>query len=123
MEAALEVLGGGLAGSTVLARKGASMLAGEFNPGFRLQLHHKDLGIVQSAAREAGVVLLVVRVGRLARGAGGIYDAVVRQYVGEPGRATALDPAQRGTTRCAQRFLLPLIQTLVASAESGDDVQ
>ncbi len=57
MEAALEVLGGGLAGSTVLARKGASMLAGEFNPGFRLQLHHKDLGIVQSAAREAGVVI------------------------------------------------------------------
>src|SRR4029453_13894632 len=41
MEAALEVLGGGLAGSTVLARKGASMLAGEFSPGFRLQLHHK----------------------------------------------------------------------------------
>jgi 2-hydroxy-3-oxopropionate reductase len=57
MGAALEVLGGGLAGSTVLARKGASMLAGEFNPGFRLQLHNKDLGIVQSAAREAGVVI------------------------------------------------------------------
>jgi 2-hydroxy-3-oxopropionate reductase len=56
MPAALEVLGGGLAGSTVLARKGAGMLAREFTPGFRLQLHHKDLGIVQSAAREAGVV-------------------------------------------------------------------
>lgn len=55
--AALEVLGGGLAGSTVLARKGASMLAREFAPGFRLALHHKDLGIVQSAARDAGVVI------------------------------------------------------------------
>jgi len=44
--AALEVLGGGLAGSTVLNRKGTSMLAREFDPGFRLALHHKDLGIV-----------------------------------------------------------------------------
>ncbi len=55
--AALEVLGGGLAGSTVLARKGATMLAREFAPGFRLALHHKDLGIVQTAARDAGVVI------------------------------------------------------------------
>ena len=53
-KAALEVLGGGLAGSTVLDRKGANMLAREFTPGFRLALHHKDLGIVTSAAREAG---------------------------------------------------------------------
>jgi 2-hydroxy-3-oxopropionate reductase len=56
-EAALQVLGGGLAGSTVLDRKGAGMLAREFKPGFRLALHHKDLGIVTSAAREAGVVI------------------------------------------------------------------
>lgn len=55
--AALEVLGGGLAGSTVLARKGSNMLKREFTPGFRLALHHKDLGIVTSAAREAGVVI------------------------------------------------------------------
>ena len=56
-EAALEVLSGGLAGSTVLDRKGASMLAGEFQPGFRVDLHHKDMGIVTSAAREQGVAL------------------------------------------------------------------
>jgi len=56
-EAALEVLGGGLAGSTVLNRKGANMLSREFAPGFRLALHHKDMGIVTSAAREAGVVI------------------------------------------------------------------
>ncbi len=54
-EAALEVLGGGLAGSTVLARKGKGMLARSFEPGFRVDLHHKDMGIVTSAAREAGV--------------------------------------------------------------------
>jgi 2-hydroxy-3-oxopropionate reductase len=57
MRPALEVLGGGLAGSTVLARKGDGMLAREFKPGFRLALHHKDMGIVTSAAREAGVTI------------------------------------------------------------------
>ena len=56
-EAALEVLAGGLAGSTVLNRKGASMLAGQFEPGFRIDLHHKDMGIVTAAAREKGVAL------------------------------------------------------------------
>jgi 2-hydroxy-3-oxopropionate reductase len=56
-KAALEVLGGGLAGSKVLEQKKANMLAREFEPGFRIELHHKDLGIVTSAAREAGVVI------------------------------------------------------------------
>jgi 2-hydroxy-3-oxopropionate reductase len=54
---AVEVLGGGLAGSTVLDRKAGPMLKRDFTPGFRLNLHHKDLGIVQAAAREAGVVI------------------------------------------------------------------
>jgi 2-hydroxy-3-oxopropionate reductase len=57
IEAALDVLGGGLAGSTVLTRKGPNMLAHQFTPGFRVDLHHKDMGIVTSAAREANVVL------------------------------------------------------------------
>ena len=48
-EAALQVLGGGLAGSTVLDRKGANMLAREFKPGLPArpapQGHgHRDLG-------------------------------------------------------------------------------
>ncbi|MFP5315149.1 MAG: 2-hydroxy-3-oxopropionate reductase [Actinomycetes bacterium] len=54
-DAALKVLGGGLAGSKVLDQKGQKMLDRNFDPGFRLALHHKDLGIVTSAAREAGV--------------------------------------------------------------------
>jgi len=57
--AALEVLGGGLAGSRVLDQKGEKMLTRSFDPGFRIELHHKDLGIVTSAAREAGVVIPV----------------------------------------------------------------
>ena len=56
-EAALRVLGGGLAGSTVLQRKGTAMLARDFAPGFRIALHDKDMGIVTAAAREAGVVI------------------------------------------------------------------
>jgi 2-hydroxy-3-oxopropionate reductase len=55
-EAAIEVLGGGLAGSAVLNQKARKMLDRDFGPGFRIELHHKDLGIVTAAAREAGVV-------------------------------------------------------------------
>lgn len=56
-DSALKVLGGGLAGSKVLDQKGQKMLDRNFDPGFRLKLHHKDMGIVTAAAREAGVVL------------------------------------------------------------------
>ena len=56
-EAAVSVLSGGLAGSRILERKAASMLAGNFEPGFRIDLHHKDMGIVTSAARERDVVI------------------------------------------------------------------
>ena len=55
-KAAVEVLGGGLAGSAVLNQKAQKMLNRSFEPGFRIELHHKDLGIVTAAAREAGVV-------------------------------------------------------------------
>ena len=54
---ALDVLGGGLAGSKVLDQKRDNMTTKSFEPGFRIDLHHKDLGIVTSAAREAGVVV------------------------------------------------------------------
>lgn len=57
VDKALDVLGAGLAGSTVLMRKRAAMVTGNFAPGFRLTLHNKDLGIVQGAARKVGVAL------------------------------------------------------------------
>ncbi len=77
-QAAVKVLAGGLAGNRILERKAAGMLAREFKPGFRIDLHHKDMGIVQNAAREAGVVLpLGAIVGQLmasmrAQGHGGL---------------------------------------------------
>ena len=58
-EAALDVLGGGLAGSKVLEQKRGNLTGRSFDPGFRIDLHHKDMGIVTAAAREAGVVLPV----------------------------------------------------------------
>jgi 2-hydroxy-3-oxopropionate reductase len=57
LEPAVRVLSGGLAGSAVLERKAAAMLTHQFSPGFRIDLHHKDLGIVVDSAREAGVVI------------------------------------------------------------------
>lgn len=56
-EAAIKVLAGGLAGNAILNRKAEKMLKRDFAPGFRVELHHKDMGIVTAAAREAGVVI------------------------------------------------------------------
>jgi 2-hydroxy-3-oxopropionate reductase len=54
---AVAVLAGGLAGNRILDRKASGMLARTFEPGFRVDLHHKDLGIVTAAARQAGVAI------------------------------------------------------------------
>jgi 2-hydroxy-3-oxopropionate reductase len=56
-DAALKVLGGGLAGSKVLDQKGQKMLNRDFAPGFRLALHNKDMGIITAAARQAGITI------------------------------------------------------------------
>ncbi|MFJ6434162.1 2-hydroxy-3-oxopropionate reductase [Streptomyces sp. NPDC091416] len=59
LSAALDVLNGGLAGSTVLTRKKDNFLNRNFAPGFRIDLHHKDMGIVTDAARNVGAALPV----------------------------------------------------------------
>lgn len=51
----VEVLSGGLAASRVLELKGMGMIAGQFQPGFRIDLHRKDLGIAAETARASGV--------------------------------------------------------------------
>jgi 2-hydroxy-3-oxopropionate reductase len=85
--AAVEVLSGGLAGSRVLDRKASSMLKREFKPGFRVRLHHKDLGIMLATAREAGVVVpLGAAVGQLmaalnAQGAGDLDHSALLSLV------------------------------------------
>jgi 2-hydroxy-3-oxopropionate reductase len=88
-EAAVEVLAGGLAGSAILERKAPAMLRRDFTPGFRVELHHKDMGIVTAAAREAGAVIpLGAAVAQLlaslhARGDGGLDHSALLKLVEE----------------------------------------
>lgn len=49
-----QALLGGFAGSRVLEVHGERMTKGTFNPGFRLRLHQKDLGLALDAARSFG---------------------------------------------------------------------
>jgi 2-hydroxy-3-oxopropionate reductase len=77
-----------------LDRKAAGMLARNLAPGFRRELHHKDLGIVQAAAREAGVVIPLGAVvsqlvaALVARGDGGLDHSGLLKLVEElSGRA------------------------------------
>ncbi len=59
IEATLTALGGGAAGSWVLANRARNMIEGEYPLGFRTRLHRKDLGIALNAARELGVSMPV----------------------------------------------------------------
>ena len=61
-EKILDVLGGGLAGNKVMEVKREKFLSHTFDPGFRSELHHKDLGIALAAGREYGVALPVTAV-------------------------------------------------------------
>jgi 2-hydroxy-3-oxopropionate reductase len=85
--AAIKVLAGGLAGNAILDRKAAAMLARNFTPGFRIALHHKDMGIVTAAAREAGVTiplgaLVAQLIGSLnAQGDGGLDHSALLKLV------------------------------------------
>jgi 2-hydroxy-3-oxopropionate reductase len=58
----LEALSGGLAGSNVMEAKKEKFLSHDFDPGFKVELHHKDLGIALAAGREYGVSLPVTAI-------------------------------------------------------------
>jgi 2-hydroxy-3-oxopropionate reductase len=53
----IEVLSGGLAANKVMEVRRRNFLEHDFTPGFRIDLHHKDLGIALATAREYGVAL------------------------------------------------------------------
>ncbi|MFT4036785.1 MAG: 2-hydroxy-3-oxopropionate reductase [Thermomicrobiales bacterium] len=55
----VQVLSGGLAASRVMELKGKSMIDHNFAPGFRIDLHRKDLNIAMATARENTVPLPV----------------------------------------------------------------
>jgi 2-hydroxy-3-oxopropionate reductase len=56
-ELTLKALGGGLAGSKCLEQKTPNYVAGAYNPGFKIDLHFKDLGLIMESSRALGVPL------------------------------------------------------------------
>lgn len=56
-EAIYRAIRGGLAGSTVMDAKAPMMLDGNFNPGFRINLHIKDLNNALDAGHSVGAPL------------------------------------------------------------------
>jgi 2-hydroxy-3-oxopropionate reductase len=56
-ELLLTALAGGLAGSKCLEQKKANYVSGTYNPGFKVDLHFKDLGLIMESARALGVPL------------------------------------------------------------------
>ena len=96
-EKIVEVLSGGLAASRVLEMRGPSMIEHQFAPGFRVNLHRKDLGIALATGKEHAVPLPVTAlVGQFfdmlaAEGHGdldhssllGLYEGFARYTIGE----------------------------------------
>ena len=56
-ELTLKALAGGLAGSRCLDQKAPNYVADKYQPGFKIDLHFKDLGLIMESARALGVPL------------------------------------------------------------------
>ncbi|PPK72559.1 3-hydroxyisobutyrate dehydrogenase [Methylobacter tundripaludum] len=54
MDKVIEVISGGASGNWFLQHRGSTMTRGIFAPGFKVALHHKDLKICQSMAKQTG---------------------------------------------------------------------
>jgi 3-hydroxyisobutyrate dehydrogenase len=60
LDKVIEVVGSGAAGNWFLMHRGPTMTRGNYEPGFRVTLHHKDLAICKQMAEQFGVALPVV---------------------------------------------------------------
>ncbi|MDP8973976.1 MAG: 2-hydroxy-3-oxopropionate reductase [Actinomycetota bacterium] len=67
----IEVLSGGLAGTSVMEVKAEKFLSRDFEPGGKVESHHKDLGIALEAGREHGVPLPVTAI------AGQMFESLI----------------------------------------------
>jgi 2-hydroxy-3-oxopropionate reductase len=61
-EKIIQVLNGGLAATKVLEMRGPTMIEHNFAPGFRINLHRKDLGIALATGKENNVPLPVTAI-------------------------------------------------------------
>lgn len=57
----IEAIRGGAAGNWFLDKRGLTLTQGQFEPGFKLSLHQKDLQICQSVAQSLGADLPLTR--------------------------------------------------------------
>ncbi|MFA6162336.1 MAG: NAD(P)-dependent oxidoreductase [Methylobacter sp.] len=60
MDKVIDVISGGAAGNWFLQHRGPTMAQGSFAPGFKLALHHKDLKICQSMAKQTGATTTLI---------------------------------------------------------------
>lgn len=60
MDKVIDVISHGAASSGFLGRRGASMLKEQFDPGFKVALHYKDLAICKAMAEQCGVQMPLV---------------------------------------------------------------
>lgn len=80
---------GGFAQSRVLEMHGERMLDGNFEPGFRTRLFHKDMGIVVETGRTAGMPLLGAGLAAqlyqmaMSRGLGEMDYSVLARMIGD----------------------------------------
>jgi 2-hydroxy-3-oxopropionate reductase len=86
-EVVFEAVKGGLAGSTVLNFKAPMVVARNFNPGFRIRLHHKDLRNALLAAESLKVPLPITSlvqqmlVSLMSEGKGDLDHGAIVQYL------------------------------------------
>ena len=89
VEAALDALAGGAAGSWGLVHRGPNVVRNDYPLGFRVRLHRKDLGIALDAARALGAPLPVAALveqwetGLIARGHGDEDVSAIARVVRE----------------------------------------
>lgn len=86
-ELVYQAIRGGLAGSTVLDAKAPMMLSGNYNPGFRIELHVKDLNNALNASHAINMPvpmtahMMEVMQELMNHGEGGCdHDDIVRYY-------------------------------------------
>jgi 3-hydroxyisobutyrate dehydrogenase len=60
LDKVIEVVGSGAAGNWFLQHRGPTMTRGNYEPGFRVALHHKDLAICKQMADQFDVALPMV---------------------------------------------------------------
>ncbi|MGD8310613.1 MAG: NAD(P)-dependent oxidoreductase, partial [Chromatiales bacterium] len=60
LDRVIQAIGGGAAGNWFLEHRGAAMVRGSYEPGFRVALHYKDLAICQTMTARHGITLPVI---------------------------------------------------------------